>query len=281
MNDYQRESPTTMLPPKDSLPVAELRDVVSETLFRMHADHSQPQPTETYFAAMVASWMDHLQKAGVTWYDVPAVYDNALQTLAGNPKRRGFMPTIEDLLHEWDVLQSDELRKHQANEWKASDEQRRALPAGGDGPGRRAALEHMKLGHAVCCDCPPVRGFDHAAQLNDGSTAWVCHQPAQCGFYLPVTETAKARVPRGGPLSSAVTIPRSSMAPVRDLPKAKTEYSDDELLSELMQRCGFGIDKIGRERALQFARHLLKTAPVDLWTQAIARNTWRRYAEAA
>lgn len=214
-NTYPHESQTMTLLPGVTPQSEELRSVVEETLFRMHADHSQPQPTEVYLSAMVASWMAHLVKAEIPWHEVPQLYDNAIQSRASDDSRRGYMPVVEDLLHEWQVFSEQAHQVARADDWRKRDaEILKGLPEGRTGQGRHSFVGHMALGRAVVCLCPAVRGYDVPAKLmpepemvghgesrrwvvpggSDTPRFWAC-AAGKCNFYLPAERTAEALPP--------------------------------------------------------------------------------------
>ena len=163
-----------------------------------------------------------MQKSGAEWHIVPQLYDAAIKTRSANPSRAAFMPVIGDLIAEWDKLCESGYFEEQAkvnDGWSEPDYQMPALPQGGDGAGRRAAIALMARGEAVVCKCDPANGLQWPAELTADSLFWVCRQHPKCGFRWSVADTANAPRP-SKPKSNILGdwMPKDAMPPAQKYP---------------------------------------------------------------
>lgn len=164
---------------------------------------------------------------------------------------------------------------------------------------------------AVVCDCDrnlardgeSRPGPDYAAMLSYDGQAWVC-AAGRCDFYLPVGKTAEGRVAEmRGPLAAAIdaavsvlsprpaTVQPAEARPVATpllpqppsvaldgrVPVPACALTDDDILHALTERCGFGVDRVGWERSVEFGRFLLKRLELPEWTRDVAVLAWKEW----
>lgn len=236
--------------------------------------------------AVANSWSQHL-------FQIPL--DRIRDVYAATVIGAKYPPAVADFAATWRIIHADEVRAHNADEWRRRDDAVREklpqLPTGSYAGGadtrsapdfvRQHAAFLKRSGGAVVCDCEGDRFGKPAARLEETSwgRVWVCARN-QCGFSVKadaLLETLSASDAEAALRADSTRFdsPLHAAPPREASPLA---YSDDELVAELEARCGFDAASVG-ERALRFARHLQKTSSVDLWTNAIARNEWNKWQE--
>lgn len=122
-----------------------MREVVAETIDRMHADFAHSIPRGVTIGQMLEAWVQTLNRNGVPPLEVPRMYDLACD----NRTRRGigsFMPASFDIVAEWLKIAEDDRREREYE--RNRDEN------------RRAAAERDAL--------PPVHSDKFAEQLERG-----------------------------------------------------------------------------------------------------------------
>jgi hypothetical protein len=256
----------------------EIYQAVKQIVFRMHADYNKPQPEHEYLIATAMSWRDHLKKAGVPSRDVELLY---AETVGRKSRTEGaaFMPVIGDLLKQWDLWLLDGYwEKQNASEVidaPALPPGQSPLPGGISTDGApefvKIFAEFTRRGGVVTCHCDGDRwchgGKKHAALLSgQWGSFWQCAKGV-CDFQVAADGIMQLLPAQVEVAPEPVPLP------------AEREYSDDELLDILGERTGFDASKVGGEKALLFARFLMKVTPPDLWTAFIAKSQWQKWNE--
>jgi hypothetical protein len=217
-----------------------MTDVLADMIFRMHLDHNQEQPTKANETLMLLSWRDHMDKNGVPWHAVPALGPGQSPLPGG--------------------INTDK------------------APAF-----VQAFASLAKRGAAVTCHCPGDKWCDDghwSARLAEESwgSYWVC-ATGKCDFRIKAADAGSlSPIPMPEDASKAEAAEPEAAEPEKAEPE-KREYSDEDLLAALQERCEFQVEKIKCESALAFARHLQKLAAVELWTHALARAQWAKWQE--
>jgi hypothetical protein len=161
----------------------------------------------------------------------------------------------------------------------------KALPApSADSPARAAYLllgERMKAGKGnVACEC------GNAAILSFSGAQWQCAEHL-CSFHWPTADTLNApHAGKAGPLAFGLdgNAPKPQAQSTHSAASLEPELeplTDAALLDALAERCKMATGKIEPDTALQFGRHLLSVAPLDLWTQQVARREWAKFTAVA
>jgi hypothetical protein len=256
-----------------SLPNDEMTEVLSDVIFRMHLDHNQEQPTKANEMLMLISWRDHMAQNGIPWNAVPLLYNEAVKSKAQTTSR-GFMPTIGEIIHEWqNALESGYWEKQNAPEVINAP----ALPpgnaplAGGINTDKapqfvKAFAQLAAVGGAVTCHCDGDKWCHkgkQAARLVESNhgMVWVCAQN-KCAFQHDAEKVME--------LASAAP------SPIESEPLQAREYSDDELVTALRENCNIDDSLIERGEAIRFAQWMLGVIAPDFWTPAMAESEWSK-----
>lgn len=252
----------------------ELYQAVKLIVFRMHFDYAKPQPTEQVLIGIAMSWRDHLKAQGVPPEDVPLLY---AETVAAKARTSGasYMPVIGDMLNEWDKwLEQGYWERRNAPE---PQEHTPALPAGKNplpgGINTDNAPEFVKIfadylrrgGPQIQCACKVPATLQ---QMNWGSF-WTCGEGV-CDFSVKANEI-ESLIPN----RSAPEVKEPESAPAEPRP----EYSDDEILKQLSERCGYEVQPEKRERWIEFARHFESKIPVAVWSRPIAIIALKKFKD--
>lgn len=251
---------------------SDLVQAVQETLMRMYLDFSQPLPDADLLQLQAASWADRLNKAGVSWDVVMKLYDMELSFRAAKESGHGFVPTVADLLHQWDKLCEEgyfEQAYKERTGFTEPDYNLWQLPEGQPGPGRRAATllrERMAAGKGnVGCECkghPP-------AERSQNSLLWRCAS-LQCGFSWPTEDTMNA------PYSSApggLAMVAGQRGKFARQPKQAAKPKWGAMVEAIAADCNINLDACSPEQITQlreFGRWWSKQFTCRLSPQMIA-----------